>query len=182
MAVGNGFFRVRLRVGIAVMFLCVMLPLTAVMTGVLYRQNSQLAVQLAESAMDGATNDVLAGVSSLLGPMARVVDLSVAFGKAERDGIRRADGLRPLVDELDQFPELYALFFGFARDGAFYEVIRVPPPESGTTLKDRHPPANARYALRMIDSVDGERVDSWIYVAKWGEVVGVERAPKATST
>jgi len=178
--VSKSIFRVRLRVGIAVMFLCVMLPLTAVMTGVLYRQNSQLAVQLAESAMDSATGDVVAGVSSLLGPMARVVDLSVAFGKAEREGIRRADGLRPLIDELDQFPELYALFFGFARDGAFYEVIRVPPPESGTTLKDRHPPATARYALRIIDSVDGERVDSWIYIAKWGEVVGVERAPKVT--
>lgn len=177
---GNNIFRVRLRVGIAVMFMCVMLPLTAVMTGVLYRQNSVLAVQLAESAMDGATKDVVAGVRSLLGPMARVVDLSVAFGKAERDGIRRADGLRPLVDELEQFPELYALFYGFARDGAFYEVIRVPAPDSGTTLKDRHPPPTARYALRIIDTIDGELVDSWIYIAKWGEVVGVERAPKAS--
>ncbi len=176
---GSSVFRVRLRVGIAVMFLSVMLPLTGLMTAVLYRQNSQLAVQLAETAMSSATNDVVAGVRSLLGPMARVVDLSVAFGKAEGESLRRLDGLRPLVDELDKFTDLYALYFGFGRDGAFYEVIRVPPPGQGDGLKGRHPPPEARYVLRIIDTVDGERVDSWIYIAKWGEVVGVERPPKA---
>lgn len=176
---GGRVFRIRLRVGIAVMFLSVMLPLTAVMTAILYRQNSQLAVQLAESAMDSATSDVVAGVASLMKPMARVVDLSVTFGKAEHDSLRQVNGLRPLVEELDKFTDLYALYFGFARDGAFYEVIRIPPPGQGEGLKDRHPPPNARYALRIIDSVDGERVDSWIYIAKWGEVVGAERAPQA---
>ena len=173
-------FRIRLRVGIAVMFLSIMLPLTAAMTGILYGQNSQLAMQLAESAMDGATRDVVSGVGALLVPLARVVDLSVGFGKAERNSLRRLESLRPLVEELDQFPDIYALYFGFARDGAFYEVIRIPLPDSGTKLKGRHPPSTARYALRIIDTIDGERVDSWIYIAKWGEVVGVERASEAT--
>ena len=90
-------FRIRLRVGIAVMFLSIMLPLTAAMTGILYGQNSQLAMQLAESAMDGATRDVVSGVGALLGPLARVVDLSVGFGKAERNSLRRLESLRPLV-------------------------------------------------------------------------------------
>ena len=178
MAAGSRFFSVRLRVGIAVVFLSVMLPLTALMTGILYRQNSQLAVQLAENAMDSASTNVVAGVRSLLGPMARVVDLSVAFGKAERGSLRRIEGLRPLVDELEKFPDIYALYFGLARDGAFYEVIRIPPQGMGG-LKDHNPPPTARYALRIIDSVDGERVDSWIYIAHWGQVVGVERAPEA---
>jgi adenylate cyclase len=177
--VGSNNFRIRLRVGIAVMFLSVMLPLTALMTGILYRQNSQLAVQQAEAAMDSTTRDVVAGVGAVLGPMGRLVDLSVAFGKTGRDSLRRLDSLRPLVESLDHFPDLYALFFGFAHDGAFYEVIRVPAPETGLTLKGRHPPPGARYALRIIDTVDGERVDSWIYIAQWGKVVGVEQAPKA---
>ncbi|KIL99801.1 Adenylate cyclase [Paramagnetospirillum magnetotacticum MS-1] len=173
-------FRIRLRVGITVMFLSVMLPLTALMTTILYNQNSRLAIQLAEHAMDSATADVVSGVASLLGPMGRVADLSVAFAKAEGDSVRRVEGLRPLVEILDKFPDIYALFFGFARDGAFYEVIRVPPPGSGTTLKGRNPPQGAKYALRVIDTVDGERVDSWIYITHWGEVVGLERADKAT--
>ena len=159
MALGFGKVRVRLRVGIAVMFLSVMLPLTGLMTGILYRQNSQLAVQLAESAMEGASSDVVAGVRSLLGPMARVVELSADFGKEERGSLRRIEGLRPLVEELEKFTDLNALYFGFARDGAFYEAIRVPPPGSGLGLVGRHPPEKARYALRIIDDIDGERVD-----------------------
>lgn len=169
--------QIRLRVGISVIFLCVMLPLTAAMTVVLYRQNSHLASDLAQSAMDGATRDVVSGVRNLLGPMARVVNLSAAFGKAEGENLRRVESLRPLIDTLEAFPDLYALFFGFAKDGAFYEVIRLPPPGS-PGLVGRHPPAGARYALRIIDTVEGENVDSWIYIAKWGDVVGVERAPK----
>lgn len=179
MALALKVFRIRLRVGIAAMFLGVMLPLTGLMTTILYRQNSQVAVNLAETAMESATNDVVAGVRSVMAPMARVVDLSVAFGKAERESLRQVDGLRPLLDELEKFSDIYALYFGFARDGAFYEVLRVPKPGQGAGLKDRHPPPDARFALRIVDMVDGERVDSWIYIAKWGEVVGVERAPEA---
>ncbi len=171
------FPRIRLRVGIAVVFLCVMLPLTAMMTALLYRQNSHLAYTLAETAMDGATRDVVVGVRNLLGPMARVVNLSAAFGKAERENLRRIESLRPLVDTLEAFPDIYALYYGFAKDGAFYEVIRLPPPGQ-PGLVGRRPPPEARFALRIIDTVGDEAVDSYIYIAKWGEVVGVERAPK----
>lgn len=170
--------RIRLRVGIAAIFLGIMLPLTGLMTTVLYRQNSHLAAELAQNAMDGATRDVVSGVRNLLVPMARVVDLSTAFGKAEGEKLRRVETLRPLIDTLEAFPDLYALFFGFAKDGAFYEVIRLPPP-GGKGLLGRRPPPEARFALRIIDAVEGEMVDSWIYITAWGDVVGVERAPKA---
>ncbi|WP_145980931.1 cache domain-containing protein [Magnetospirillum sp. ME-1] len=171
--------RIRLRVGIAAMFLGIMLPLTALMTTVLYRQNSHLAADLAQNAMDGASRDVVSGVRNLLVPMARVVDLSTAFGKAEGEKLRRVETLRPLIDTLEAFPDLYALFFGFAKDGAFYEVIRLPPP-GGKGLLGRKPPPDAKFALRIIDTVEGEATDSWIYITRWGNVVGVERAPKVT--
>ncbi|MBI3445735.1 MAG: HAMP domain-containing protein [Magnetospirillum sp.] len=171
--------QIRLRVGISVIFLCVMLPLTGAMTVVLYRQNSHLANDLAQSAMDGTTRDVVSGVRNLLGPMARVVNLSAAFGKAEGENLRRVESLRPLIETLEAFPDIYALFFAFAKDGAFYEVIRLPPP-GGPGLIGRRPPPEARFALRIIDTVEGEAVDSWVYIAKWGDVVGVERAAKVT--
>ena len=78
------FPRIRLRVGIAVVFLCVMLPLTAMMTALLYRQNSHLAYTLAETAMDGATRDVVVGV--LQRPQSRPAD----GGPAGRRRTRRA--------------------------------------------------------------------------------------------
>ncbi len=175
--IGKGLLRIRLRIGIAVIFLCIMLPLTALMTAVLYRQNSVLAHNLAQSAMENATRDVVVGVRNLLGPMARVVDLSAAFGRVERENLRRVDSLRPLIDTLEAFPDIYALYFGFAKDGAFYEVIRLPPP-GAPGLVGRHPPPSARFALRIIDSVADEPVDSTIYITKWGDVVGIERASK----
>lgn len=171
--------RIRLRIGIAVMFLGIMLPLTGVMTAVLYRQNTRLAFDMAETAMDSASQEVVSSVRVLLGQMARVVDTSVAFGLAERNSLRSVDTLRPLVEQMDQIPDIYALFYGFAKDGAFYEVIRVPADGRPFGARKQVPPAGARYVLRIIDTIEGERVDSWIYIARWGEVVGVERADVA---
>jgi adenylate cyclase len=173
---GRTLPRIRLRVGIAVMFLGIMLPLTGMMTAVLYRQNSHLAFDMAETAMDSASHEVVSSIRVLLGQMARVVDTSVAFGLAERTTLRNVETLRPLLEQMEQIHDIYALFFAFAKDGAFYEVIRVPQDGRPFGAHDKVPPPEARYVLRIIDTVEGERVDSWIYLSKWGEAVAVERA------
>ena len=170
--------RIRLRLGIAVVFLSVMLPLTIGMTGILYLQNSRLATEQAQTAMNGATHDVVQGMRTLLGSMARVVNLSVTYGKSQGEAIRRVESMRFLVDIMESSPDLYALFFAFQGDGAFYEVFHLPAPEVGRLI-DRHPPADAKFALRIIETTEGDRADNWIYFSKWGEVLGVERAPKA---
>ncbi len=176
---GGVFPRIRLRIGIALMFLGIMLPLISLMTVVLYRQNVRLAYDVAQSAMDGATRNAVVEVRNLLVPMARVIDMSVAYGQASRHDLRKLASLRPMVESLDAFPDIYAMFLGFGRDGAFYEVIRIPPPGS-PGIRGRHPPPGARYALRIKDKVGDDLVDSYIYIAKWGEVLGVERAPTVT--
>ncbi len=170
--------RVRLKVGIVVIFLMVMLPLTAIMTGVLYRQNSHLATDMAEAAMQRATTDTLVGVRNIFEPIARMVDLSVTFGKAQRDGLRHPEAWRPLFDELEQLPNIYSLYYGFARDGAFLQVIRLPENVAKFGPRGEKPPERARYVLRLIDSSSGETADSYIYLAGWGDVVKVERAPE----
>lgn len=170
--------RIRLRVGIVMIFLAVMLPLTAIMTGVLYRQNSQLATEMAETAMRRATNDTVVGVRNIFEPIARMVDLSVTFGKTQRDALRHPDAWRPLYDELEQLPNLYSLYYGFARDGGFLQVVRLPENATKFGPYGEKPPQNARYVLRLIDSSSGEKADSYIYLAAWGQVVKVERAPE----
>ncbi|MBC7951073.1 MAG: adenylate/guanylate cyclase domain-containing protein [Rhodospirillaceae bacterium] len=159
-------------------FLLVMLPLTAIMTGVLYRQNSQLATEMAETAMQRATTDTVVGVRNIFEPIARMVDLSVTFGKVQRDALRHPDAWRPLFDELEQLPNLYSLYFGFARDGGFLQVVRLPENAAKFGPRGEKPPENARYVLRLIDSSSGEMADSYIYLAAWGQVVKVERAPE----
>jgi len=171
------FPRIRLRVGIAVMFLLVMLPLTGGMVGALYRQNSTLAYDMAEAAMDRATRDIVDNVSSMLGPIARTVDMTVAFGKAEREGLRRPESMRPLLEALEQLPNLYSLYYGLERDGAFFQVVRLNSAMQNFGPNGNRPPAEARYALRLLDDSSGEMKDSYFYLAKWGDVVGVERGP-----
>lgn len=173
---GTKLLRIRLRIGIAVMFLGIMLPLTGMMTAVLYQQNSRLAIEMGKASMDSASQGVVSAVRLLLGQIARVVDTSVAFGLAERTTLRNVETLRPLLEQMEQIPDIYALFFAFAKDGAFYEVIRVPHNGRPFGPHKKIPPPQARYVLRIIDSVEGEKVDSWIYLSNWGEAVAVERA------
>ena len=171
------FSRMRLRVGIAVVFLLVMLPLTSGMVGILYRQNSELAYDMAEAAMDRATDDVVAAVQALLGPIARAVDMTVAYGKAQGEDLRQPQAMRPLVEVLDQVPDLYSIYFGIARDGAFYQAARLPPGIKAFGPNGRPPPEGARFSIRRLDASSGAMKDSYIYLAKWGDVVGVERGP-----
>lgn len=170
--------RIRLKVGIVVIFLMVMLPLTAIMTGILYRQNSHLATDMAEAAMQRATADTLSGVRNIFEPIARMVDLSVTFGKAQREALRHPEAWRPLFDELEQLPNLYSLYYGFARDGGFLQMIRLPEGVQKFGPRGDKPPERARYAIRLIGSSSGEKADSYIYLSGWGEVVKVERAPE----
>lgn len=165
----------RLRVGIAVVFLAVMLPLTAGMVGILYRQNSELAYDMAEAAMDRATADVVAAVQALLGPIARAVDMTVAYGKSQGEDLREPQAMRPLVEVLDQIPDLYSIYIGMARDGAFYQAARLPPGIAAFGPHGRRPPPDARFSIRRLDASSGAMKDSYIYLAKWGEVAGVER-------
>ena len=153
-----------------------MLPLTAVMVGLIYSQNSKLALSIAETAMERASQDVVLRVRSLLDPMRRLVNLSVAFGAANRSGLRSPDTLHALVDQLDQFSDVSALYYGFGKDGGFWEAIRISP-DHPTAVANHRPPPGTHYALRIIDNAGNGLTDNLVYIAKWGEVLGIERLP-----
>jgi adenylate cyclase len=169
-------WRVHLRVGIVVVFLSVMLPLSAVMIAVLYRQNSQLAVGFAEDAMVRASNDTVISVQGLIDPIARTVYLSSTFGRDQRRLLRQPENWRALLEDLEQLPDLYSLYFGFASNGSFLQAVRLPPGIGKFGPHQARPPVGARFVIRFIDDAAGEMDDSYMYYARWGEVVGVERA------
>jgi adenylate cyclase len=170
-------WRVRLRPGIVAMFLFVILPLSAVMVWVLYRQNSQLAVSLTADAMVRASNDAVIGVQGLIQPIARTVNLSADFGRDQQELLRRPESRHALLDGLEQLPNLYSLYYGFASNGSFLQAVRLPPGIDKFGPHDAPPPAGARFVIRIIDDADGVMEDNYTYYARWGEVVGTERAP-----
>ena len=160
------------------MFFSVMLPLSVVMIAVLYRQNSQLAVNFAADAMERASRDAVIGIRSLLDPIARTVSLSAALGGDQKELLRRPEFRSMLLDDLEQLPNLYSLYYGFASNGSFVQAVRLPSGIDKFGPYGARPSAGARFVIRIIDDADGAMVDNYTYYARWDKVVGTERAPE----
>ncbi len=139
-------FRIPLWLAISAAFLSTTLPLAAAMVGLLYRQNSVIARDIADRAMTEASDAVALGLSSLMKPVVGLIGLSAEFAQAQGESLRDQSTLRFLKEELDSMPALQAVYFGFADDD-FTEVIRVPEAGKGIKLNGMTPPAGARYVL-----------------------------------
>ncbi|CAA7619299.1 Adenylate cyclase 1 protein [Magnetospirillum sp. LM-5] len=168
--------RVRLRIGIAVTFLIVVVPLTVAMVGFLYRQNAMLARQMAVQAMQLAEREVKITVTALFGNLAAAVQMSAAAGQAAQDGLHRPESLRPLFEQLQRIPQAYSLYYGLHGDGAFHQIVRLSPEMTKFGPAGAKPPADAKWVMRVIDSSSGERRDTYLYLSTWGKVIKIERA------
>lgn len=168
--------RVRLRIGIAVMFLAIVLPLTIAMISVLYTQNASLARAMATDAMAMSGRQAATTIYERLQKLSSAVEMSVAFGRAQQDGLRKVETLRPLMEQLERLPEAYSLYFGQHADGEFFQIIQLPGDMKKFGPHQRPPPEGTRWVLRTIDDANGERVETYLYLAAWGKVLRVERA------
>lgn len=170
-------FRIHLRIGIAWAFTLVMVPLTLGMVGYLYKNNAELARQTANRSMVKASEDIVASVDNLLGPVARVVEASSVLARIDRGALRRVDGMRYFFDQIKQLPQIYSLYIGYGSDGSFYQVIRLPERFMKFGPSDKPVPEGSTSVLRILDSSSGAMADSFIYLADWGDVRGVDRGP-----
>ncbi len=168
--------RIRLRVGIAVLFLAVVVPLTVVMITLLFRQNVRLAQNTAGQVMELAAREATLAVTGLVGDLSNAVELSAAFAHAQQEALRRPETLRPLLEELARMPAAYSLYFGLHEDGDFFQVIRLPPGAERFGPHGARPPPEAKWVIRTIESSTGERRDTHLYLASWGKVLRIERA------
>jgi len=169
--------RIRLRVSIALAAALVIFPLTASIIGFLFLRHSQLALAMATEEMDKASAKLADHLEGLLNPVARVVESTAVLIKFDRSGSRRVETLRYLLEMLQTLPQADGLYIGFARDGAFYHVLKLNPRLERFGPAGTKPPASARFAMRILDASSGEQADSYIYLVRWGEIVGVERGP-----
>lgn len=157
-------------------FLAVVVPLTVIMIALLFQQNARLSQQMADQVMDLAAREATVAVTGLVADLSNAVELSVAFGRAQQEALRRPETMRPLLDELERMPAAYSLYFGLHEDGDFYQVVRLPPGIARFGPQGAAPPAGAKWVLRTIESGSGERRDTYLYLASWGKVLRVERA------
>lgn len=158
------------------MFMAVVVPLTIIMIALLFQQNARIAHQMADEVMDLAAREATVAVTGLVGDLSNAVELSVAFGRAQQEALRRPETMRPLLDELERMPAAYSLYFGLHEDGDFYQVIRLPAGIKRFGPKGAEPPEGAKWVLRTIESSTGERRDTHYYLKSWGKVLRIERA------
>jgi adenylate cyclase len=164
------------RVSLSVAFLLITVPLLLAIIGVLYFRNAELARDLARESMNRAAGDITNDIEVLLRPLVRVLEATATLGKIDRGALRRPDGFQYYLKVLESTPQAESLYVGFARDGSFYQATRLPSDQRRFGPSGRIPAPDARYALRILDASSGEMADSFIYLAKWGEVVAVERS------
>ncbi len=168
--------KIRLRIGIAMMFLAVVVPLTVAMVAVLFQQNARLARDMADQSMAMAEREAVGQVQRLVNDFSTAVALSTAFSRVQKDARRQPEALRPLLEELQRLPQAYSLHFSALDTGDHYQVVRL---NAHVRLFGPHgvtPPEGARWVLRRIETVRGQRVDSYQYLAAWGQVLKTEKA------
>ncbi len=169
--------KIRLRIGIAMMFLAVVVPLTVAMVAVLFHQNARLARDMADQAMDMAGREAVGEVQGLVNDFSNAVELTAAFTRAQPDTLRLPDSMRPLLEELERLPHAYSLYFSLGAQGDFLQVVRLSEGIKQFGPLGAAPPAGAKWVLRSIVDTDGQRLDSYRYLAAWGQVLKTEQAP-----
>lgn len=134
-------WRVRLRPGIVATFLFVMVPLSVAMLGILYWRNAQLAVALANDAMQRASRDAVISVQGLFNPIARTVSLSAALGRDQHEVLRQPEYQRLLLDNLEQLPNVIAFITVSKRTVLFCRRCACPiiSPNLGRMVRRRPP-------------------------------------------
>ncbi|MCP4195751.1 MAG: hypothetical protein GY762_01250 [Proteobacteria bacterium] len=165
----------RLHIGIATAFTLTMLTLIGGIVGFLYISNSQLALNTASRAMDHSTEDVVRSFERLMTPVARVVDSAAHLVQTGGSNLRTVKGLHIFFKQVAALPQIYGMFIGFESDGAFYQVVRVLEGTDAFGPSGAKPKPETRFAIRILDNSPGYMADSYIYLADWGNVTGLER-------
>ncbi len=99
-------FAIRLRLGIAVAFLLVMVPMTIGIVGYFYWTNSVLMLQTAQEAMDRTTRSVVSDVQNLITPVSRIVAATTVLAQVDRGSLHKPNGLRFFYEQIQELPQL----------------------------------------------------------------------------
>ena len=172
--------RVKLSVGIASVFLLVIMPLIMAMMAVLYIQNSRLAIRMAEERMVGISENTMRAVHQMFDPLKIGAEVSTSLGRIVTDDLRQDRFMKLLFDELVALPNADSVYFGFAADGAFLQVARLQPGLKKFGAFDNPPPTEARWVLHRLDGSTGGKADRYIYLADWDHALKSEQTGTIT--
>lgn len=171
--------RIRLQIGIAAAFSLAIVPLMGAIIGYLYYTNTELALNTAAKSMEQSSQDISESVGTMMASVTRIVDANATLVKADPEGPRQAEGLHFMYKQIEKLPQVYAVYMGYENDGGFYEVIHLPANMGRIGVRKQPPPPGSHFALRMVESKSGDRLDSYSFMSTWGEPTGDEAGPSS---
>lgn len=162
-----------LQINIVTAFAALLTVIIVTLVAFAYSKNEGAVLDLVERFVDRTAVSGINSTVALLEPVATNVEATAEL--AAIDEVRARDGsLFPyMISLLESMPQLQSLYLAFDADGRFLQAFPIPPDAKKFGANDKQPPAEARFALRVIDRTRGYS-DVWSYVTRDGRVVGTE--------
>jgi len=152
---------VRLRTVIILFFACILILAEAV-TWLYYKQSITSAREEVGKHILASGDKIELSAQLITKPLALLCDATPTLPGA---GIKPHGFDHPLLGFmlafLDTHPEAYSLYFGYG-DGDYFQAISLAHRQK--TAQGLNAPPRTRYALRRIDSVNGNRMERWRFL------------------
>jgi adenylate cyclase len=167
----------RLQFSIGAIFAVLVTPSIAGLIYWSYDSSLALISQYAERDVRNAAEDARNTIAAPLRRFADSVLIAAQVEAAMPGFLRGPDSDRMMIQELRNSPGLTSFYIGFA-DGSFRQMLRVAP---GARVSGITPPAETRFASRMIDRSSGDApLDRYVFLDAEARLLGDDSAGPTT--
>ncbi|HEX4504821.1 MAG TPA: adenylate/guanylate cyclase domain-containing protein, partial [Alphaproteobacteria bacterium] len=102
--------------------------------------------------------------------MLHIVHTTATLAEHDPDVFRSTEGRHLLFRQIKDLPPIYSIYFGFEEDGAFSQVVRLPPGLQKFGPRKTPPPADSQFVLQYLS----EKTNSYIFMSSWDQVTGTD--------
>ena len=167
----------RLQFSIGAIFAVLVTPSIAGLIYWSYDSSLALISQYADRDVRNAAEDARNTIAAPLRRFADSVLIAAQVEAAMPGFLRGPDSDRMMIQELRNSPGLTSFYVGFA-DGSFRQMLRVAP---GARVSGITPPAETRFASRMIDRSSGDApLDRYVFLDAEARRLGDDSAGPTT--
>ena len=142
--------RFSIKFGITSGFLLLTVPSVIGMMWFIYARNNTASRELADESIVLASKTTIEHSVHFLDMVGDSVDTLSSMGDHRPESLRDDGVLSVLLRTVRNEPQIYSLYIGFAEDGAFNEVVRLPAGIDRFGAEKTPIPAGAVYVLRQV--------------------------------
>jgi len=170
--------KIRLQIGVAVVFTVLTTALLGIVVTFLYTGNRNLALKTAQEEMEQARAWSVWNMRATIQRTEQTVSSIASFVGEFPDASQSLGGLNTLNALARGNDHFYGLYFGFEADGAFYQNIILPRDTQVFGPDDQPVPETATRVLRVINGTGADRRETFFWSDDGDQAQSfLERAP-----